>query len=397
MSENISSSAREPIELLDCDGLAFGHAIALEMSESMSFTPEVTHAVATLRSGVLKLLESPTEADKEAAAQINSNFRINDQYTYNKAVSGTHRLGEQPILDWLAGADDAAFVKLAQWNVERRRSLEAQLAHDHDKLVELSIKKVLKLMELGFFPGEALRRVRLAAETFPRFKAMDSFEAGALQEMGHFDTEDIVLANLYALATEQNGISINLEKIAFHELLHASGCVSKGGFIYQSSSPLEGRVFEEFFVTHSTEVAFSGRHGPQVEVFNPYERIGGTDHIYAEERKAIGLLSSPQLANIPADSWANAFFSNYDSNYQRMVASQLKIAFTALYDQPNALEDFSKSYEDGWISRDASARSSLFLDLEKRVAKLQGRQFSSMVEHELSVDDIVPWAISIPA
>jgi hypothetical protein len=398
MSEFTPDNPIHAATLLDCDGLPFGHEIAFKMSEGMGMNPRTLAVVALLRARVTTLLESPNETDQQTVQQISAAFRINDQFEFNKAVTGEHAIGERPVLEWLAGVDDATFIKLAQWNVERQRSLQAQLVEDSPELVDLSLEKTIKLINLGLFPADALRRVRLAAKIYAPFQAMDSFEQAAKNATGLFNSYTIRLANLYAIATEQFGISVDLEETTFHELLHGAGEVSGGGFRFNQSSALYSRILEEAFVTHSTEVARSKRADPQIAAIDPAERIGYASFTYSEERRAMALLSATDIANVPPDLWAAAFFSNEDSQARRKLMAKLRGAFTLLDPDPIAFETLNQSYENTWVSQNSMERSRLLAELEKKVNRVRGlnREFARIIESS-AADENSEWAVKIPA
>lgn len=383
---------------LDCDGQPFGHEIAFEMSEGTGVNPRTLAMVALLRTKVTTLLESPHETDQQTAQRINTAFRINDQLEFNKAVAGERAIGERHILEWLAGVDDATFIKLAQWNVERQRSLQAQLAEDSKELVDLSLEKTIRLINLGLFPADALRRVRLAAKVYAPFQAMDSFEQGAKGANGYFDAHTITLANMYALATEQFGISVDIEHTTFHELLHGAGEVSGGGFFFNQSSALYSRILEEAFVTHSTEVARNKRSDPQIATIDPMERIGGATFTYGEERQAMALLSATDMANIPPDLWAAAFFSRGDSRARQELIAKLRSAFALLDPDPLAFETLNQSYEMAWIAQNDMERARLLADLEEKANRIRGlhREFASIIEDSV-VDENNEWVVKISA
>jgi len=396
MSEVAPTIHQHPTKLLQCYGDAFGHAISLEMSEGKGLSPEVKLAVDSLRTGVATLLESPTQSDMRTIDIINSNFRTNDRTKFNQTMPEEQSVGKN-VLDWIAGADDEAFVKLALWNVERKRALEAQFAEDSEELVEDTLQRTRNLIELGFFPAKALNKVQKATNEFAPFKAMDSFEAGAMNAAGYFNSEVIALANHYQLATEQIGISPRLKNTTFHEMLHATGI----GFFSNPKALVYARVLEEPFVSHSAAVSSGYEVGrDQVSIYDPNNRVGGSEYLsYSEERQVMGYLSEPDVGNIPPDLWANAFFSDKDGKYRPMLLSQLKLGFAAIRsDAPKAYRQFTKRYEKLWMASDHEGRTKLMQDFEKDVLEMRGYEFELLSDDEVEFesDDFMSWVVHEP-
>jgi hypothetical protein len=396
MSEVSPSIHQHPTDLLQCYGEAFGHVISLEMSEGKGLSPEVKIAVDSLRKGITTLLESPASSSMRTIDSINANFRTNDRTKFNQAMPPEQGVGKN-VLDWLAGADDEAFVKLALWNVERKRALEAQLLEDSEELIEDTFQRTKNLMELDYFPANALKKVQKASKKFAPFKAMDSFEAGAMSANGYFNSEVITLANLYQLSSEQIGMSPRIKNTTFHEMLHATGT----GFFSSNKALINTRILEESFVSHSAAVAAGYESGrDQVAVYDPNNRVGGSEYLsYTEERQVMGYLSEPDVGNIPPDLWATAFFSDKDSDYRPMLLNQIKLGFTAIRsDNPKAYKQFTKQYEKLWVTADHDGRSKLMQDFEKDVLEMRGYEYEVLSDDEVEFesDDFMSWVIHEP-
>jgi hypothetical protein len=375
-------SELSPVELLRCNGQAFGHSIASGARNRRNPTRAVKEEVQHLRMNVMDLIESSDEHYAQVTRSINASFNHSDRLEFDVRKRNVRRVGERGILQWLSEASDKEFLEFAQWNVERRHSLFQNLEQDRDELTESALETANRLVDIGMFPVEALDNIKLAIDTYSPFAVMDSFESGAMQAAGYFDTHVISIANLYNEPILQLDISAQLEQTVFHELLHAAGHVGDAGFHFHKN-PVHGRLWEEAFIAHSTAVAFSAKHlDPQPDIFDPLERKGNIDTTYQDERQIMGHFSSPDIANIPADLWADAFFDDGENKNQRNIARKLRLGFQAISSSEDAFETFNEAYEATYSPiGNERARSDLLFALDNQICRYRGIDVESLVEN----------------
>jgi hypothetical protein len=199
---------------------------------------------------------------------------------------------------------------------------------------------------------------------------------------GYFDTDVISIANLYLSPQEIEGTSLQLEKTTFHELLHASGYVNGAGFNFHDTA-LQGRAWEEAFVSHSVDVAFSQPDAaPQAEIINPFDRISVPTFSYIEERQLMAHLSSEELADISVDVWARAFFASKDKKYQQQLRQKLEDGFDRIDDRPHSLQLFNDEYEATWEPYDSKARYKVVTAMADKALRYLGTKVETWSEYE---------------
>jgi hypothetical protein len=383
---------RSATELLDCDGQAFGEAIGVAMTHRKAVPPELIEPITQLRSNLTELLSSREPGHVQAVKRVNAEFRRTDQFEYDRRQLRTRKIGNQGVLDWLAGASDKDIAAFAHWNVERRRHLAASIEESRPELIDGSLTKAEQLVANGLFPKHAVSWMRSAAERYSPFSVMDSFESGILSASGYFNKDIISLANLYVLATDHHGISPQLERTTFHELMHAAGFVGGGGFSFHPS-PLNGRVWEEAYVAHSTAVAHSKRlTDPQPEVIIPADRSDQTEFSYTEEREILGGLSTPALSDIPVELWGKAFFDKSEGRHQNTVLQKLRVGFDIIDPDPSAMNDFVENYEATWTNEDGAGRAHLLRTMAHRILRHQGIEvIETKIIHDFEPMQTIKW------
>ena len=384
-------SEKLPVNLLNVYGQPFGHSIVSSMEDARNPRTSIRKNAHKLRKSVATLLSSPSEEYSDVVQSINHNFNTKDRHAYESHESDAQPVGNMSVLEWLAGASDKDLVAFAKWNVERHQQLTTLLEAYQDELIDAAIEKTEHLIDLDLFPKKALRAVRRAASIYSPFKAMDSFESGAIHAVGYFDTNTIRLANLYTSGEDRYPETQQLEQTTFHELLHASGHIEEQGFHFHDT-PVSGRIWEEAFISHSVGVAFTPEHiAPLPDIYDPAERPGNTVFSYSDERRTIGFLSSPDIADIPADLWGRAFFDRANQHQQKALARKLRLGFQALTSSEDGYETFSSAYEDTWYPDDRKSRDKLLEDIENSVYEFRGVELIDESSMGVFADEDTPW------
>lgn len=374
-------------DLLQVKRQPFGFWIDQEIRQNSGLFAVALDNIQLLQERVTQLLESDDPVDQSVVSAIERYFENNDRPAYDECAPLERKIGEKGVLHWLKDASSQDFAALAQWNVQRNWDQMYAIGRDQQELRDLVLDKTKQLVNMGFFPTDAMRSVQNAIAQYSPIRALDAFEAGALNAHGYFDMSIISLANLYLSRKDLSGITPQLQKTAFHEWLHAAGKISGSGFLFHTT-PFQGRAWEEGFVSHSVDVAFpEDAKDPQIDVLNPDNRTAVFSSSYKLERQVMAYLSSEHLSNIPISLWAHAYFDSHWYRMQEYLAEKVDKGLRRIDNPPYTLEAFNLAYESTWHPNNEVSRERLLSGVAKRALAYLGVTVRTLSENEQPLDE----------
>lgn len=360
MSQSVESLS--PVDRLNCIGRPFGYdlAAALNFHAPLRLTNEQRAIAENMKARINELSKSDSAFDRTSLEEIGDHYRKNDLWALREEHQSLRV--SRDIVGWLGRASCRSIAQFAVWNTERHDLLQASYKRDHQYMIEDTLGKIERLIDLGLFPKRARQSIEQAIGAYGVVRAMDSFEAGARQADGICTPEIITIANNYMLPDIMEGISPDMQGVYFHEYLHGAGMQSASGFMEGIATNGVHRWLEESFVEHATQVA-RDEFQPDATVVHPAKRREiGAGSVYYQERQILASLTSDNLAGIPIDLLATAFFSSRDSRERHEVERRLNTFFETILpgSEEQGIDTFSQLYEE---SRHDIERAHLFSKL----------------------------------
>lgn len=350
----MSETEPQPVDLLNCYGKPFGHmvvdTVGPDFNENAPLTKEAKQEIRALKVGVKAILASDDSLYSTAAACIIDTFSENDGYSAGKALNTKYYPGRN-ILAWIGKSSYREVAEFALWNVARYDELQRSFVRDQDEFDEDTLTKTDKLIDYNIFPKTARRHMEAVISRYGIFKAMDSFESGAIGGIGYCSDSHMSLSNLYAASTEMDVMFPNMAGTIFHERLHGLGKLDRGFFegIYHKR---RRRWPEEPVVSHA-QVVSTNRKKPEPFTLSPFDRGADLPTGYFLEKCFNAEVSSQEGASIPADLWYEGLFSARYSSSRKDIESRLDSYFQSIdpKNNPNAFDEFTDEYERDFCQR----------------------------------------------
>jgi hypothetical protein len=289
------------------DGLPFGHEVVA--ATAGSDPTELARQLRLTRAAVVALKTSDNPDDINRAELINARFqeeRVGAELS-DIALANWH----PRLLNALPRATNSQLQQFCEWNVQRQTARQDALASVAPMLHDEAVERAEHLVDIGFFPKQAVELFKGSITKGGDPYMLDSFESGGSQANGYFYPEDgrIGLANLFQDPTNFYGMTTQLRQVNFHERFLAAVSAAHGGF-YEGLTGPRSRVpfLEEAIVSHGTQVAFSPRQLP--EVLMPSNRLDGENSgSYVAVREFVGALARDGLYPFEAEQLSTSVFS----------------------------------------------------------------------------------------
>ncbi len=277
-----------------------------------------------LRAG--RLLLSRNADDRRAVSHINKVFHEDDLLYITAKQDGSGELQrpitqQTKIVRWLATASQKDISTFHKWNRERTQDLQLALGRDRPEIVGKAMEKTHELADIGLFPKFAPAVMEHAVNNHS-LVAMDTFMSAGLYRVGFCSDHEVALANLYEDKLSLVGGSDELNRVPYHEYLHAAG--NDRGFFRGLYTPLWVlRPLEEAFVEHATMVALTDEP-KRPETIHPQARTdaSGISGSYYQERRLLD--SIVNHTDISIEQLGEAYFTPQGTERGDMIRADIE-------------------------------------------------------------------------